>query len=701
MLDWQLVHRGQLPLWNSLSGTGLPQLFNFESAPLSIATIAGYLAPLSMSFLVTVAAKMLIAGTGVYVLCRGLGAGAVASALGGTTFMLSGSFSSWLGWSVGGPVALGGWILAAALLAYRSRRQVRQLLLLAAAVGFSLYAGFPESYVLLAIGLGVVAAASTLAAWCSHRSLSLAGIARVVAGVIAGGALAAPLLLPGASIIAGSARRHEVAAPGIPAHFASLLFAQGFFGLPIKGSTWFGSVNYYETTAYIGVIAAALALVAVLVSWRRPVVVGLLCSIVVALFMIYRVGNGNPLQRFLAELGLGSIALQRMQVVFELLLAVLAAIGLDTLLRRWRERTVFASFLGSTLALVAVLAVLWSKVASARMPPTASVTQSSIATLQSLRRSSLIWPTATAALLLVLVAATWALRQLGDERAVRAARVGALALLVAQSAYLLFAGIGINSYSHDPFPVTPAVQTIQKTVGTALLGLDGGNDDCSAAAPHSGRYCGVRLWRRVGFSPEINIAYGVDELGMHDPTIPQSYFDAWPIANSDPSESLNLFAPDIDTVALAHRYGVAFVLAGRGIPPPTGMRQVATVAGEALYAVPDAARFSFLGPASTATVVSVAHPSDARYVLRVKVARTSQLALRITAVTGWHASEDGKSLAVRRAAGDLLAVEVPAGTHEVDLVYWPAGFTLGLLVAAGALLGLFASAIVFRVRRCR
>ena len=58
-LDWELVRQGQLPLWNSFSGTGLPQLFNFESAPLSLATIVGYLFPLSMSFLATVAAKSL------------------------------------------------------------------------------------------------------------------------------------------------------------------------------------------------------------------------------------------------------------------------------------------------------------------------------------------------------------------------------------------------------------------------------------------------------------------------------------------------------------------------------------------------------------------------------------------------------------------------------------------------------------------
>lgn len=703
-LDWRLVHHGELPLWNSLSGTGLPQMFNFESAPLSLATIVGYLAPLSASFLVTVAAKLFIAGTGTYVCCRLLGAGPVAAAFGGTTFMLSGAFAGWLGWSVGGPVAWAGWITAGVILAYRSRAQVRQVLLLAVAVAFSIYAGFPESYVLLAIGLGVVVVVTGVVTLAVDRRLRVAGIGRIVAGVVAGAALSAPLLLPGVSLLSGSARNGKDAATGIPLHAATLLFAQGFYGLPIDGSYWFGPVNYFETAAYVGVIAMVLAAVAALVWWRRPVVVGLAASAVAGLLVVYDLGSGAPVQHLLSNLGLSAVALQRMQSVFEFALAVLAGLGLEVAATRWRERRVQVVLLAASAAVLAVLAALWSKVDTARAPVVTPSTPS-VAALESLRRSSLIWPSASIALVVVLVLAAALLgRRTGRRGAAAAGRAAAVVLLAAQSAFLLFAGVGINSYAHDAYPVTPAVAELQSVVGSSLVGLDGANTNCATGA-RSASTCGVRYWLGVGFYPEMNIAYGIDELGMHDPTIPQRYFDAWPVPDADQVTpvNLNLFAPSVDTVALARRYGVAYVLAEPGRPAPAGMRLVATIAGEGLYAVPGAARFSFVGrngkAVAGARVTSIAHPGDARYVIGVHVGQATTLALRVTDVTGWHATADGKTLSVRRYDGAFMSVEVPAGTRTVVLRYWPRRLTEGLALAAAALVLLLAWALLLAGRR--
>jgi hypothetical protein len=702
-LDWRLVRSGQLPLWNSFSGTGLPQLFNFESAPFSLATVVGYLAPLSMSFLVTVAAKLLIAGTGAYVACRVLGAGPLSAAFGGTTFMLSGSFAGWLGWSVGGPIAFGGWILAATVIAYRSRHEMRQVLLLAGAVAFSLYAGFPESYLLLGIGLGVTLVVTGVATLLTQRCIDLAGAVRIGVGVVAGAALAAPLWLPGLSVLSGSARRREVAAPGIPAHFASLIFAQGFYGLPINGSTWFGSVNYYETASYVGVIAIVLALVGAWHARRRPVVIGLVTSTIVALLIIYRIGAANPLQRLLDDLGLATVALQRMQAVMELGIALLAGLGLETVLRRGREAAVRRSFFVSSSAVAVTLAILWTRVGAARLPATTSTAKGavSVATLESLRRSSLIWPTATIGLLLISVVVGWLLRHSARQPRARALHVGAVLLLALQGAFLLFAGVGINSYARVAYQVTPAVATIQNIVGTNLLGLDSGNSNCDARAPRSGSFCGVRLWRDVGLYPEMNIVYGIDELALHDPTIPQSYFDGWPVADADPSESLNLFAPDIDTVALAHRYGVAFVLAGPGIAAPPGMRLVANIAGEDLYKVPGTSQFSFSDRDSGARVMTAEHPNNASYDLRVDAPNAATLAIAITDSPGWHASIDGRGVALHRTAGDLLQLEVPAGSHDVVLSYWPRRFSEGLFLAAVALVLFVSWPVVRRLKATR
>jgi uncharacterized membrane protein YfhO len=75
------------------------------------------------------------------------------------------------------------------------------------------------------------------------------------------------------------------------------------------------------------------------------------------------------------------------------------------------------------------------------------------------------------------------------------------------------------------------------------------------------------------------------------------------------------------------------------------------------------------------------------------------LRLRLTDVPGWHATLDGRPLALQKYAGVMLQAEIPAGHHTVDLHYWPASFTLGLALAACSVVALSATLIVGRMRR--
>ena len=60
---------------------------------------------------------------------------------------------------------------------------------------------------------------------------------------------------------------------------------------------------------------------------------------------------------------------------------------------------------------------------------------------------------------------------------------------------------------------------------------------------------------------------------------------------------------------------------------------------------------------------------------------------------GWKATVDGRPATVRRANEILRAVEVPAGRHEVELVYRPRSVAVGLLVGALTLVGCAAWAV--------
>ncbi len=695
-LDWQIVHHGSLPLWDSYTGTGLPQLFNFESAPLALPSLVGYLFPLSASFLITVLCKLLIAGTGTYVLCRVLRTGAIGATLGGVSFMLSGSFAGWLGWAVGGPVAWSGFIVAGAILAYRSRRRVRDLWLLALSVAFAVYGGFPEEYVLMGVVLVGVLAVGALGVLVVERRLAVRGLARVAAGSAAGFALSAPLWLPGISVLSHSARIGKHVDGQFPLHALTEVFTQGFYGLPITGSTWFGPANYVETAVYVGVVALVLAGVAVLVAWRRPFVVAMTLGAVGCVCVAYAIPGATWVPSFVSAIGLSSLPIHRILVLLGFPVAVLAGIGCDIVVKRFAEKGVRAALATATATVALCIGFLWT-----------AVGDPGLSTLEaSLRRQSLLWPTATIALFVVIWAGTVLARRLAPTaRRHLGATIGAV-LVAAQAAFLLFAGVGIYSYTKDMFPVTQDVATLQRIVGTHLFAADAPNVSCANPRPgRVGKPCGIRLWLGVGFIPNMQLGYQIDELGMHDPTIPASYFTAWPVPDAGQSYSGNLqfFAPSIDTVALAHRYGVSYVLVGPSLPVPAGMEPVAhlpiTGGYLVLAKVPGSARFSFLAPPTSARVLGSSHPGDASYRLRVKVDKPTELVLRLTYLPGWHVTADGRALAVHRYEGSFLAVTVPKGTHTLVAHYWPRDLSYGIALALLALLALVLAPFAATFRR--
>ena len=141
----------------------------------------------------------------------------------------------------------------------------------------------------------------------------------------------------------------------------SLLFAQGYDGLPTKGSVWFGPLDYYEATAYVGTVAIVLAVLAVLVGWRRPVVAGLVGAGLISLVVVY----DPTAQHLFTDLGAGSVATQRMLPMLAFALALLAGLGAEALRRSWAGTSVRVKLAASTGACALVLAYLRSTQAAA------------------------------------------------------------------------------------------------------------------------------------------------------------------------------------------------------------------------------------------------------------------------------------------------------------------------------------------------
>ncbi len=701
-LAWTQVHHGQLPLWNPYEALGMPLAFNWQTAALSVPSLIGYLFPLHLAFTVQVVLTLVIAGTGTYALCRVLQLGTLACVFAGTVFELSGPIIGWLGWPHAAVLSWSGWLFAAALLVIRGGRRLRHITLFALVIAAMVYAGQAEILTLsgLALLIFVVVILLLRAPLLGGSGPIRRPVADVSIGVLTGVALGAPLLLPGSQVVSGSQRAvpggdpAEILKgnPALPLHNLVHVIFQGFDGLPLSDSHWFGYIGgYSETAAYVGVIAVVLAVMAVAVRRGRPEVValGVLCVVMVA------VAFAPPLVAILYRLPvIGTVLWQRAILPLAFGIAVLAGVGMDALVRSHGDRAV-RRWAGSGFAAVALLLVgIWVFGRGDLSGHEATI-----------RAESFIWPAVeTAVGLGVVVVLMWVHRHSqsvgpSESRRATVGRAAGVSLLVCEVAFLVAAGAPLWTSTSTPFQSTPAVVALKSAVGPSLVGL-------------GGSLC--FLPPGLGIPENAQIAYEVQELALYDPMIPSTYYSSWR-AVSGVSPGIaddSVYCPGITSAKLARLYGVSYVLERAGSPGPQGSVFDKTVGDEDLYRIPGAglATLSALAidnrlPADNApgTPVTVTHPDPSSWRLVSNADGRRVLRLRLTDVPGWHASIDGHSVPIERFAGLMLQVEVPAGHHTIDLYYWPATFTAGLVLAACAVVGLVGAAALgwHRYRRTR
>ena len=87
---------------------------------------------------------------------------------------------------------------------------------------------------------------------------------------------------------------------------------------------------------------------------------------------------------------------------------------------------------------------------------------------------------------------------------------------------------------------------------------------------------------------------------------------------------------------------------------------------------------------------------SAAVTIAVEAQRPALLVLTDSYFPGWHASIDGVEAPILPTDVAFRGVLVPPGTHQVTFEYAPVSFSIGLALAAGALIGL--AAALWRVR---
>jgi hypothetical protein len=676
-LAWMQVHHGHLPLWNPYEALGMPFAFNIGSGVFALPALVSYLTPLHFVYLVQILVSLIVGGTGAYFFGRVLRLHPIACAFAGTTWVLSGPFFGYLGLPDTSVMSWAGWQFGAAVLIVRGTRRWPAVVLLAVSFAFSILAGNPQIEVIILVPFVAFVAVVLLC-----RTTFLRGSGQILRPVfdlalafVLGGALAAPLALPGLQLASDSARSASAHASALPPSQVLGVFFESFWGLPVTGDFVSFRGFFPLQYAWVGALAVVLTVVAVRIRWRQPEVVGLAAAAACALAASVL----QPADSLLNQLpAIGSTWWFRSLIPLAFCLAMLAGVGLDAVFRQPERRQATRWALGALGAVAGMLALLWL-FGRGGLPVSSAAA--------SVRNDSFVWPVTSTAVGLAgfgLLALAMRSRRTNDGRrpvlpvAVPTLAVGvALSLLVCQTVFLVVGDGPLPSSSSTSYEATTAVASLERLAGSSLVGL--GNEKYAAGG--------------LGVAEDSNVLFMIHEFSVYDPIVPLSWFWQWTAANGTlPGDTTYYqFSPDVANATIARRYGVSFVLEGSDAPvAPGGTVFVGDLGNEKLYAVPGAARATLV-PATSGTSWPGIDAHGTRVALewlgpstlRIVTNATSPqvLRLRVSSVPGWRATVDGRSVTPSPYLGMMFQLRVPAGHHVIEFDYWPTSFTVGIVLA--------------------
>jgi hypothetical protein len=688
LIPWELEVRhalaaGRLPFWSDLVDGGSSPWSNPQAQTLSPVAMLARALPIQHALLACMALKVLVALQGAWVLCRLLGAGRGAAAIGGASFALGGGILGWSLFPHSTAAAWAPWVVAGVIAAMRWPRP-RVSVALALATAALLLSGQPE------MAAYAVAMAAFAGMWLTRRKRLARGLAAAALAGALGTALAAPHLVPFAAAARDSLRAGERLASGLPT-VESARGARGWFveegwqifpgpfsplvyGKPY-GPTFGGPWAWpLALSAYTGLVALGLG-AAALGPRRRRIAGPFLVTWVAALVLTSRF---VPLEGLLFRIPpLRVPELSRLLPFGCLGLAVAAALGIEGL-RHARRRVTPAWLACAALAPALLLTPRWEVV--------------------------------------VLVAGA-------------AAGVSLLALRRARAGVAVLAAVLLLDLVPWGRPQLPAADPASFYPQTATISAVQGE---TRGGP----------WRAVAEDllvyPSLLTVYGVAELRTHNPLAPreqlavlhrafgfapgsayESYFSPFGnvehplldflnvrvvLSNPFLSEKHRLervFGPDERAFVVLRNPAALprwFLATGAEAVPRRrvldwigGMRdgrRVALVAEETRGWLP-------APQAWQADAVKPLGGGAGNFELRVGGAGERLLATSLPGPRGWSArgGSDGASLQTLTVNGAFVGVRVPPGVERVRLRYLPPGLWPGVAAAVLGALGLAAIAL--------
>lgn len=680
------LRAGTIPFWNPHQYAGAPFLADNQSGIFYPVNLALFFLWPNFSYhaiQLLVIGHFFFAGLATYICLRlmkwGAPIGRPAALLGALAFMFSDVFITHVGNL--NLIAVAAWLPLAFLGLHRAVRAegVRPRLAWAvgggAALGVGTLAGHGQMTFLIALFLGVYAVYETIA----HRRLWALPLLAVV-GLFAV-ALAGVSLFPAAETLQHTLRAEfdfeRSTNYALPLQAAIGLFAPDFYG---RSTSFWGDWLRVEA-GYAGVLTLLMAAAGVVFRPRRQT---LFFAVAGVLFFLLALGPATPVYPLLARL-LPALPFQvpaRFVLLLDFCLAVLAAVGLDALLRRERAarrgRWLLAA---SALAVVGLAAALLFQ-------------RNTLIDANPERAGQML---RAVAVFVALAAAGWAVLAAGMSGRVRPGVVAVVAVLVL---FVDLYGLGrhVEIDWNDPMPGfaqgSPAMEFLHSDPGIDRV-------DIIAGAWQPNLAMIERLYAARGVYNPLQLAnYNVymGAVGYRGSPLYNLLGIKYLIGGKkEPPGDTGFIVPVFDADP-----AVTVYLNTRALPRAMVLFNTQVIADH--DAVFDAIHADDFDPAALlileggrelaqepgAATVEVARYDANEIAFNVATDRPSYLFVSDVFHPDWRASVDGNAAVIETANYAFGAVYLEPGNHVVTMRFIPSGWRLGVAATSLALAALAA-----------
>ena len=692
----QSFWRGELPLWNPFSNCGLPFLAQWNTLTLYPLSLIYLLLPLTWSLSFFCLAHMFWGGMGMYFLAYRWTNHRLAAGLAGVIFSFNGLTLNALMWP--NIIAALGWLPWVVLLGQRAWREGGKLVVWAAlATAMQLLAAGPEVILLTWVILFVLACGD----WVWRGGPRSRIPVRFFVLALLAAMICAAQLLPFLQLLAHSQRDRDYSSAShdwsMPFWGWANFLVPLFRTTPTAQGVFFQNGQYWTSSYYagIGTILFGAAAVRRLRDWRVCALAGLLL-----LGLVMALGNGSLLYRGLSFCfpGIGFLRYPVKFVILVLAVApLLAAFGCAILAGNTRRlgRFEVAAALLMLLLIGAIVALDWKS----GLPEDAWC-----ATWQSgLSRAAF--------LVLILLGTAALLGSAGRRRVL----FGCLLLLL----------FWLDFVTHAPMQ-NPGVKTSVYAPGWARAELKlnpepelgGSRALLSPAAREYLRYnpmAGLEetyLRNRLALRANCNLLDQVPQIDGFFSLTPREAYRVTALPYDLPNQS---FQPLLDFLGVSQT-----TIGGNTLewaPRPSAMPLV--TAGQQPVFADDRTTFDalsqtnldlrqlvFLPPEArgiiSATQQTFARVLDTKFAnesisIQTEAPAASLVVISQTHYPAWTAYVDGRPARIWRANYAFQALEVPAGNHQLKLIYEDKKLLAGVVFSV---LGLLVCAVLWW-RACR